>query len=190
MGQEVNSLDIKRKICKSDKSFFSFLYLRSCHFDLGLRSLDHWGEISLNFILHKTQNECQVWNEFENAVLKHLTLFCNYAFWQSRRVKAKNAITLELKLYSYTKLTIQFMSFRNGDKVVVRNPKPCSIRTTTLIKSFYLSLAKYLSLMGENNTRFACGVVAKGCPLKRFLCYLIIFSNILLFIFLRKSLTI
>ncbi len=36
-------------------------------------------------------------SEFENDVLKHLTLFVVYAMRLIRRVKAKSAITLELK---------------------------------------------------------------------------------------------
>lgn len=50
-------------------------------------------------------------SEFENDVLKHLTLFVVYAMRLIRRVKAKFAITLGIKtLYLYAKLTSRFMS--------------------------------------------------------------------------------
>ena len=72
---------------------------------------------------------------FEKFWLKTIC-FVVYAIWLTRRVKAKNAITLGLKLYSYTKLTTRYMSFRGGDKVVARNPKPCSMKITILIKPY------------------------------------------------------
>ncbi len=54
----------------------------------------------------------------------------------TRRVKAKNAITLELKQIkiqiNFNLTSCHFAAELSG----ARNPKPCSIKTTTLIKPY------------------------------------------------------
>ena len=56
------------------------------------------GEISLlNYFIYINTKRMSSASEFENDVLKHLTLFVVYAMRLIRRVKAKSAITLELK---------------------------------------------------------------------------------------------
>ena len=70
------------------------------------------GEISfLNLFICINTKLMSSASEFENDVLKHLTLFVVYAMRLIRRVKAKFAITLGIKtLYLYAKLTSRFMS--------------------------------------------------------------------------------